>query len=184
MPVIVDIEKCTGCRLCVKACPYGSVEVVDKIAVISETCISCGSCIESCPTGALASDLPPRELADAAAYSGVWVWAEQRSGRINRTAFELLGRARGLADDLGQEVWAVLAGAKGLESPAADLFAYGADKVVLAEDEALGPLPHPALYPSAGRPDPAIQAQHLSAGRDPGRGATWPRAYPAAWTWA
>ena len=136
MPVIVDLEKCTGCGLCQKNCPYGAVDIEDKKAYINDRCTSCGACIQPCPVEALASDLPPRSLADPDKYKGVWVWAEQNGGRVDRTSFELLGRARGLADQLGQETAAVLVGGE-VEPAAADLIAAGADRVFVAEDENL-----------------------------------------------
>ena len=43
-------------------------------------------------------------------YKGVCVFAEQREGTIQPIAFELLGKARELADVLGEEVLAVLCG--------------------------------------------------------------------------
>ena len=134
MGVIIDIETCTACGLCVKSCPYGAVEVVDKTAVINERCTSCGACIEPCPVEAITTDLPPRELADPDRYQGIWVWAEVQDGNLSRTAYELLGCARGLASELGHDVSAVLIGNK-VEPLAGRLFAYGADRVFLAEGE-------------------------------------------------
>ena len=148
MAVVVDLELCNGCGLCRKNCPYDAVEIVDKKAVIGERCTSCGACIASCPTEALSSDLPPRELADAAAYSGVWVAAEHQDGQLHRTVFELLGCARGLAEKLGQDVAAVLLG-RNVKGLASTLFAYGADRVYLAEAEELWhyqTLPYTRVY--------------------------------------
>lgn len=62
----------------------------------------------------------------------VFVFCEQRDGEIQKVAFELVGKARELADALGQEVVAVLAGS-GIESKASALIAHGADKVVVAD---------------------------------------------------
>ena len=66
----------------------------------------------------------------------VYVIAEQRDGKIMKVSYELIGKARELADDLGQEVIAVLMGS-GVEAVAGDLAKAGADKVVVVDDPML-----------------------------------------------
>ena len=66
----------------------------------------------------------------------VWVFAEQEEGKLAGIAFELLGKARELADRLGVKVGAVLMGS-GVEELAKELFAGGADVVHLIDDPAL-----------------------------------------------
>ena len=66
----------------------------------------------------------------------VWVFAEQEEGKLAEIAFELLGKARELADKLGVKVGAVLMGS-GVEALAKPLFAGGADIVHLIDDPAL-----------------------------------------------
>ncbi|MCB2290209.1 electron transfer flavoprotein subunit alpha/FixB family protein [Clostridium sp. CS001] len=65
-------------------------------------------------------------------YKGVWVFAEQRDGELQKIALQLLGEGRRLADKLGVELTAVLLGDK-TDSMAGELAAYGADKVIVAE---------------------------------------------------
>ena len=60
-PVIMDQERCIGCKWCVLACPFGVIRLDEK----ARTIIKCDQCIErlnrgempacvsSCPTGAL-----------------------------------------------------------------------------------------------------------------------------------
>ena len=62
-------------------------------------------------------------------YRGVYFFAEQREGVIQNIAYELLGKARELADVLGEEVCAVLGG-QNMEEGARELIAAGADRVL------------------------------------------------------
>ena len=70
------------------------------------------------------------------AYKGVFVFAEQVDNEISGIAFELIGKGKDLAKDLGTEVTAVLVGSdvKGL---ADELAEYGADKVIVVDDPEL-----------------------------------------------
>ena len=81
----------------------------------------------------------------------VFVFCEQRDGEIQKVAFELVGKARELADALGQQVVAVLAGS-GIEGKAASLIAHGADQVIVAD--------HPMLEEYSTKPytDVVVQA--------------------------
>ncbi len=69
-------------------------------------------------------------------YKGVWVFAEQRDGELQKVALELLGKGREISNKLGVELTAVLLGNK-VDDLAKELLAYGADKVIYAEDEKL-----------------------------------------------
>ncbi len=65
-------------------------------------------------------------------YKGVWIFAEQREGKLLNAGLELLGAGRKLADKLGQELAAVLLG-NNVAALADELAAYGADRVYLAD---------------------------------------------------
>jgi len=69
---------------------------------------------------------------DKSKYRGVWVFAEQKEGKIANVVFELLGQGRRLADKLAEPLCAMLLG-KQVAKAARDLICYGADKVYLAE---------------------------------------------------
>ncbi len=64
---------------------------------------------------------------------GVWIVAEQRGGALRKVSFEIASAARKLADELGEEVSAVLVGS-GVEGLAPELAKYGVDKVYVADD--------------------------------------------------
>ncbi len=69
-------------------------------------------------------------------YKGVWVFAEQREGKLQKVALELLGKGRDLADTLGVELSAVLIGSN-VDNLAKELVAYGADNVIYADNPLL-----------------------------------------------
>jgi len=69
-------------------------------------------------------------------YQGVWVFIEQRRGQIQTVSLELLGKGREIADELGQELTAVLLG-HGITEHAPELIVRGADRVLVVDHEAL-----------------------------------------------
>jgi len=135
MRIVIDAEKCTGCEACISSCPFGAIEMKDGKAVINDFCSVCKSCIDVCPAGAIS------EVADGDAftpdmdlshYKDVWIFAEQRHGKIAGVAYELLGIGRQLADERKSALCAVLFGAD--EHEAQELIRWGADKVYHAKD--------------------------------------------------
>ena len=69
--------------------------------------------------------------------ANILAFAESRSGSPRKVALETITAARALADAMGGEVHAVLAGAPGIGSHASSLGAVGADRVLVTEHEAL-----------------------------------------------
>ncbi|AWI04208.1 electron transfer flavoprotein subunit alpha/FixB family protein [Clostridium drakei] len=69
-------------------------------------------------------------------YKGVWVFAEQRDGQLQKVSLELLGEGRELADKLGVKLTALLLGSD-IDDMAKELIAYGADKVIYADSPLL-----------------------------------------------
>lgn len=69
-------------------------------------------------------------------YKGVFVFAQQVDNVLDGVAFELLGKGKDLAKDLGTDVTAVLIGS-GVKGLADQLAEYGADKVIVVDDPEL-----------------------------------------------
>ena len=68
-----------------------------------------------------------------AEYNGVWVFAEQREGQLQKVSLELLGEGRKIADKLGVKLTALLLG-NNIENLAETLAKHGADEVLVADD--------------------------------------------------
>lgn len=134
-PISVSREKCTGCGLCVPACPFGCIALVDGFPVIGDDCRLCGICVEACPEDAIAIRETRKEV-DISAYRGVLIYAEQRQGGVHPVAYELLGKGRELAEKLGEPLHAVIIGSS-VRQGAEELAARGADKVFVYDHQAL-----------------------------------------------
>ena len=69
-------------------------------------------------------------------YKGVWVFAEQREGVLQKVSLELLGEGKKIADKLGVKLTALLLG-HNVSDLAKELVAFGADEVLVADKELL-----------------------------------------------
>ena len=69
-------------------------------------------------------------------YKGVYIYAQQVDNEISSIAYELLGKGKELAADLGTDVTAVLLG-KDVKGLCDKLAEYGADKVIVVDDPEL-----------------------------------------------
>ncbi len=136
MSINIIREKCKGCTLCVKACPFDAIDMVDKIAVINDKCTLCGVCVETCKFNAIEKIEEKKAEKDISAYKNVWVFAEQRDNKLLSVVVELLGEGKKLAGEIGCELCAVLLG-ENVEEIAKELITYGADKVYLYQSPLL-----------------------------------------------
>jgi len=107
----------------------------DGKAEITELCQLCRACLSVCPEGAISEVKEASDAKETAQGRGVWVFAEQRDGKIAGVSLELLGAGKGLAQKLGTELAAVLFG--GTADDALELIRWGADKVFYCNDPLL-----------------------------------------------
>lgn|SRR3989338_2794451 len=152
MPIGIIIEKCTGCTLCIKVCPFDAIRIMDKsedsgLASVSQShkkavldldkCNLCGACVPACKFKAILLEKEEAKTkVNVSDYKGVWVFAEQKKGKVQPVAYELIAKARDLAATLGTEVAAVLLGDR-LEEEIQELIWRGADKVYVVEKREL-----------------------------------------------
>lgn len=138
MAIKIINEKCKGCALCLKACPFDALRMEDKLAVVDELkCTNCNACVAKCNFDAI-EEAPEEEKADLSAYKDVWVYTEQRGGKLMGVATEILGEGYRLSREIGDaRVCAILVGDE-TDHLIDELYAYGADAVYQISDPLLG----------------------------------------------
>ena len=138
----VDIDLCTGCKICERVCPFAAI-IVDpetKKAKVLEGCTLCGTCVNACPEDALSIERKAISEDEIANYKNIFIWGEWETKndeiKIKNVVLELLGKGRDLANKLGESLAVILPG-KNVEHLVPELFHYGADIVYLCQHELL-----------------------------------------------
>ncbi|MFP4176690.1 MAG: FAD-binding protein [Candidatus Brocadiia bacterium] len=136
----IDHDRCDLCEECISTCPFASLQVVGGRLKVDETCVLCGACQKACPLNAISmphtASTGKDPGAEDHAYSGVWVFAEplppnrtNNGAAFHEVTFELLGKGRDFADQLGEPLTVVGFGHT-VAKQTAQLSGYGADRLL------------------------------------------------------
>ena len=136
MTIWIETKPCDGCQKCMKKCPYDAIGMKDGKPFILDHCTACGACLPLCKHHAILTDATPKVIPDFSDRTGVWVFVEQKNGRVSTSSLELLGKAQSLGESIGQDVFAMILG-RDVAALADGLAEYGADHVCVAEHNAL-----------------------------------------------
>ncbi len=136
---IINVEKCIGCRKCLKVCPSEALEIYytpEEKKILAELAARGKGKAE--PEAPEVSAEEAAALAKLKEYKGVWVFVEQIEGEPAGVSWELLGAGAELARARGVELCSVVVG-HNVEEICRESFAYGATKSYLVDDPVFHP---------------------------------------------
>ncbi len=126
---IINLEKCIGCRKCIKVCPSEALEIhyTPEEQKILDQIAASGKGKEQKEVHA-----EEAEISKIKGYKGVWVFTEHTEGEPATVSWELLGVGAKLAASLKVDLCSIVIG-ENMEKLGSESFAYGASKVYLID---------------------------------------------------
>ena len=120
-----------------KVCPFNAFEFDGEELSINASCKSCKQCVSRGPQGVI-TYVEEKEVItiNKDEWVGLAVFVEFEFGKIHPVVYELLGKAKELAEKINHPLYAVVIGSKEqVEKNADKLLRYGVDKVFVYQDE-------------------------------------------------
>ena len=131
--LIVHQEKITDIAAMIEICPFKALEENNGKLEINAACKLCKLCVKKGQPGVM--EFVEEEVGpavDKSKWNGIAVYVDHVEGEIHPVTFELLGKARELADKIKHPVHAIFIGSE-IADKAQELLHYGVDKVYVVD---------------------------------------------------
>lgn len=133
--LIFHNDKISDKEAFIKICPFGALEIKDGNVDANGACKMCKLCVRKGPEGAAEIVEEQVKAIDKSAWKGVAVYVDHEDGNIHPVTFELIGKARELADKINHPVYCIFVG-DGISDKAQELLHYGVDNVYVYDHDA------------------------------------------------
>jgi electron transfer flavoprotein alpha subunit len=148
--LVINQDKVINIDEIIKICPFGALENDNGKLDINSNCKMCKLCVKKGPKGAVEYLEEERILIDKSKWKGIAVYVDHVDGDIHPVTFELIGKARELANKVKQDVYCIFIG-HNITEKAKELLHYGVDKVYIYDYEKLNNFtiePYTAMFES------------------------------------
>ncbi len=135
--LVVNQTKVGNIQELISICPFGALEEKNGELQINAACKMCKLCVKKGPAGAVEYVEDESEnLIDKSLWSGIAVYVDHIDGAIHPVTYELIGKAKELAEKINHPVYAIMIG-KDISCQCHELLHYGVDKVFVYDDKKL-----------------------------------------------
>lgn len=135
--LVIHPEKIQDPQELIDLCPFGAIEMKNGVLEMNAACKMCRLCVRKGPAGAVEYvEDAPKASVNKDEWKGICVYVDHVDGNIHPVTYELIGKARELAEITGQPVYALFMGSN-IEDKAHEILHYGVDEVFVYDDPAL-----------------------------------------------
>lgn len=117
-----------------KICPFNAIQYNNNTLEITAACKMCKLCVKKGPANVVEYIEEKTETVDKSSWNGIAVFVEHNEDGIHPVTYELIGKAKELADVIGHKVYALIIGYK-VDKKIVELLHYGVDKVYSYDSE-------------------------------------------------
>ncbi len=135
--LVINQELVGSIQEMINICPFNAMEEKDGKLNINSACKMCKICVKKGPKGAVEYvEDQVKEAIDKSLWKGVAVYVDHVDGEVHPVTYELIGKARELADKINHPVYAIMMGSN-IMKQCHELLHYNVDKVFVYDNEKL-----------------------------------------------
>ena len=120
-----------------KVCPFNAFDYKDGELSINASCKNCKMCVKRGPSGVI-TYVEDKEVVtiDKSKWVGLTVFVELEFGKVHPVVFELIGKAKELAEKINHPLYAVMIASKDqVDANADEILSYGVDKLFVYQND-------------------------------------------------
>lgn len=133
--LVINQAKVGNIEELIKICPFGALEEKNGELQINAACKMCKICVKKGPKGAI-EFVEEEKSIDKSLWKGIAVYVDHIDGAIHPVTYELIGKAKELAEKINHPVYAIMIGSD-IRKQSHEILHYGVNKVFVYDDEQL-----------------------------------------------
>ncbi|QHQ63124.1 hypothetical protein Ana3638_22035 [Anaerocolumna sedimenticola] len=134
--LVINQTKVGNIQEVISICPFGAMEETNGELLINAACKMCKLCVKKGPAGAIEYVEESKEAIDKENWKGIAVYVDHIDGVIHPVTYELIGKARELAEKIHHPVYAIMMGSD-VTKECRELLHYKVDKVYVYDQKQL-----------------------------------------------
>lgn len=134
--IVINQDNVIEMKKVLDICPFGAIELNDGKLEIGAGCKMCKLCVKTGPKGVFEFVEDKVVKIDKDKWKGIAVYVDHQDGDIHPVTFELIGKAKEMANKINQPVYCIFVGSN-LNKKADILLSYGVDNVFLYDNNNL-----------------------------------------------